>query len=263
MDLHKAVESESLDDVKTAIICGADINQRDSSGLTPLMHAVVNGSEYIVRFLCGNNATLNVQTHTYKDTAVSLAAECNRTSCLKILLEYGADVSLKTSSGERALHLAMSKGNNVCVQYLKGYITKNIYKTNKANALWRAVYSKSLGDVKTAVDSGVNINQQDSLGMTPLMCAVKFGSEHIVKLLCENNADINKQNQISGETAVYVAAKCNQLSCLKILLNYGADISLRTSFTLDVAIRKENNECVEILKKHAASKARDILEFYI
>ena len=247
MSLWKAVESERLDDVKAAIESGEDINQQDGFGITPLMQAVLIRSEKIVKYLCENNADVNIQSPVLKDTVICLAAEYNIPSSLEILLEHGADVSLKTSSGETALDIAVKNKNNECVQIFKEHIN---------NALWKAVATESSDDVKSALELGADINKLDKSGITPLMQSSQNGSEEIVKLLCEHNASLNVQSLGYKHTAVCFAASYNNVSCLEILLKHGADASLKTSSgetALHLTIRNKHNECTKILKEHMTS----------
>ncbi len=264
---------------------GADINQTDYNGWTPLMHAARNGFEEIVRLLCENKADLNAQSHAL-NTAITLATEHNKPSCLEALIKTGADVTLKTSSGETALDIASSSQNTKCVQILnkhnititlweavnsgnldgvKAAITSGAYITHRnyigwtplmqavqngseeiiqylcennadldfhslkhlhvVNALWSAVESGRLDDVKAAITSGADINQRNCIGWTPLMYVVMNGSEDIVKYLCEKNANLNVLSLYSLYSAISLAVALNQPSCLKILIESGADIN--------------------------------------
>ncbi len=227
--------------IKILIESGADINQTDCNGWTPLMHAVKNGSEEIVILLCENNANLNIQNCTHY-TAVTLAARYNKPSCLEVLIKAGADVFLKTSSGKTGLELAIQKENTECVQILKEHIN---------NSLWKAVSTGSLNDVKTEIDFGADINLRGSNGRTLLMQAVQNGSEEVVKLLCENNADLYAQSTTDEHTAILLATKLNRPCCLRILLDFvGTDIIEQCLPALLLASKLGHLDCIGALLRY-------------
>ncbi len=236
-----AARYKKLSCVKILIESGADINQRGRNGWTPLMYAAVNGSEDLVKYLCENNANLNIQNCTHW-TAVTLAARYNKPSCLEVLIKAGADVFLKTSSGKTALELAIQEENTECVQILKEHSN---------NSLWKAVSSGRLNDVKTALNSGANINQRGSSGWTLLMQAVQNGSEEVVRLLCENNIDLYAQSATDERTAILLATELNRPCCLRILLDFvGTDIIEQCLPALLLASKLGHLNCIGALLRY-------------
>ncbi len=250
--LMHAADKGYMDIVKYLHENNSDLNVQNDSGWTSLMYAAENGCDDIVEYLCTQrNVDLNVQSEVTKETAVILAARYNEPSCLKILVKAGAVVSLKTSAGVTALDLA----NNECQEILTEQICRN-------NTLWKAIGARSLNDVKAAIASGADINARGSSGWTPLMQTVENGSKDILEFLCENNADLNVQSDDTKDTAVTLAARSNKHSYLKTLIKYQADVSLETTSgltALDIAKRKPNKKSVQILMKEL-EKVRTIPE---
>lgn len=85
-----------------------------------------------------------------------------------------------------------------------------------------------LKKVKHEVKRGVNLEQFNCEGRTPLGEAVAFESPRIVKFLIKCGADVNASND-SGETPLMIAAFYAQLKCIKILLKAGASRSDKDS----------------------------------
>jgi len=92
---------------------------------------------------------------------------CNRNVC-KYLLRLGADVTAKDSNRWTALHHAANSGHLETVK-----------------ALLRA---KTVGLTQT-------IDEQDSVGNTPLVIAAKNGHVDVVRVLISQNADITIRNK--------------------------------------------------------------------
>jgi ankyrin repeat protein len=82
---------------------GADVNVYDKNGWTPLMHAARAGSLDIVRALIEKGANLNVQDE-YGNTALMHASGASpHADVARILIEKGANLNMATKSGQTAL----------------------------------------------------------------------------------------------------------------------------------------------------------------
>jgi ankyrin repeat protein len=68
------------------------------------------------------------------------------------------------------------------------------------------------------------INDFDSMSLTPLMWEVKEGHLEAVKLLLVAGADVNAHEEARiGNTALREAAECGSLEMVDVLLKHGAD----------------------------------------
>ena len=93
-----------------------------------------------------------------------------------------------------------------------------------------AVISGDLDVVKQHLEAGTNINERDPFGgSSPLISASLFGQTDIVKVLLDEGADVNFQNN-DGSTALHVAAFFCRPEIVKILLDKGADKSVRNNY---------------------------------
>ena len=81
-----------------------------------------------------------------------------------------------------------------------------------------------LARVQDLLAQGVNPNAQDGVGSTPLMWAAGGGREEVVALLLgQPNINIEARN-VSGRTALLVAAENGAfLQVVQLLLHHGAD----------------------------------------
>ena len=79
--------------------------------------------------------------------------------------------------------------------------------------------------VKALLDSpGINVDKADSNRYTPLHVATRKSFSKIVKMLLEAGADINKTN-VFGYTPLYHASYNGNAKIVKILLEAGADVN--------------------------------------
>ena len=85
-ELWEALEWGFVDEIETCLRKGADINDRDSKGKTPIIWACENGDFHIVRCLARNKAKLNERDNRGK-TALMYAYEKGFCDIWKYLAE--------------------------------------------------------------------------------------------------------------------------------------------------------------------------------
>jgi ankyrin repeat protein len=130
-----------------------------------------------------------------------LAAGNNREGCVRLLLEAGADVSLKCNSGKTALDLSSAEA-------IKAILRGPSDDVMKAAEAAKAKYgSKPLADaangydneaIKALLASGYkDLEERDGDGYTALINAALRGMDSSVKALLDAGADKNaKETQV-------------------------------------------------------------------
>jgi ankyrin repeat protein len=116
--------------VAQMIKLGADVNEHDSCGVTPLYLAVGNGQVEMVRFLLEHGARVNiipapdVGIGRPSMTPLMVAAQRGHAEIAKLLIEHGADISAEVGvtamypNGVTALLLATINGHDDVVEIL-------------------------------------------------------------------------------------------------------------------------------------------------
>jgi ankyrin repeat protein len=141
---------------------GAKLSVQNSSGQTALHTAASVGFlDRCEMLLAVDKRMLNVASKEGHHTAAMAAASCGHAAVLQALHKHGADLTLRSSDGYTALHLAAAfKESSVPVlQYL--------------------------------LDTGeIDINTLSTAGATPLQLAVQAGNTDSVKFLLERGAGI-------------------------------------------------------------------------
>lgn len=104
-DMFAAVEKNDPQAVIGAVLAGADVNARSQDGYTPLMYAVARGNPDVVREVLSGGANVNTQSTTGW-TALMFAAK-DQPSLINILVQAGADKTLKNDVGQTAYDVAL------------------------------------------------------------------------------------------------------------------------------------------------------------
>lgn len=96
---------------------GVDPNSRQANGMTALMSAAFNGQRDTAEALIKRGADVNATAKGF--TALRLAVEKNDVNMVKLLLDHGANPTLKADGSPSALEKAQEGGETEIVKLLK------------------------------------------------------------------------------------------------------------------------------------------------
>lgn len=202
-----AVREGLFDVVDTLLKLKIDPNCVDNEGEFPLWYATAHGDTYlpIMQLLIISGANVNKgiedKNSSFIDcTALHFAASLGHEFTAQLLINHGADITIKSADGITPLHAAVDAGNTFIVKLL---ISKGARVNEKDNEGKTALhYGVKNVDVTTELLAcpEINVNERDNDGNTPLHHAVeKEKTKTIQKLLDYPGIIINAQNN-DGKT---------------------------------------------------------------
>ena len=221
-----------------------------------------------------------------KGRALFLAIENGHIDAVKLLIEHGADLTIRDKNGDTYLHCAAEYGQDDIIELLLDS-GMNINVTTaglQQNALiyairgvYRPRYIPPVRTVNLLLDYGIDMYCKEST-LSPLekaiMCSnidaikalisrgydlnrahsggklpINWVSEiHIAKLLIEHGCNINKLNS-DGMTPLHRAVMIGAYDMVRYLIELGADIGNINITLTELAIQREyNDEIIELIR---------------
>ncbi|MDY6980727.1 MAG: ankyrin repeat domain-containing protein [Pseudomonadota bacterium] len=162
------------------------------------------------------------------------------------------DLQARDGRGRTALYLAAEQGD---LDAVKRLINKGAVIDARDNCSWtpmmRAAQNGHLPVVRELLAAGAELNAQDKEGYNALILSVITGQQLVVEYLLEQGIKRDVQDDKLGWTALMWAAKEGRVELVDLLLDNGADKTIRTvsgKTAYDLAIENKRTELAERLK---------------
>uniref|UniRef100_A0A8B9S9Y3 Ankyrin repeat domain 52 n=1 Tax=Apteryx owenii TaxID=8824 RepID=A0A8B9S9Y3_APTOW len=222
---------------------GANVNQPNEKGFTPLHFAAVSTNGALcLELLVNNGADVNFQSKEGK-SPLHMAAIHGRFTRSQILIQNGSEIDCADKYGNTPLHVAARYGHELLISTLM---------TNGADTARRGIHDMfplhlavlfgfsdccrkllSSGQLYSIVSSlsnehvlsaGFDINTPDNLGRTCLHAAASGGNVECLNLLLSSGADLRRRDKF-GRTPLHYAAANGSYQCTVTLVTAGASIN--------------------------------------
>lgn len=204
--LFLAVMNRDIKILQWLIQHGADVNFREpETGQTPLHHAAYFSGQFdeyieIVQLLLSKGAFPNSRDSDGKTPLLeALKVNFKKFKIIQLFIQYKADINARDKEGRTPLHYAVD--------------------TNYENVEILELILKNHGDVHA---------QTYFNKFTPLLAAANKDSANpdVILLLLKYKSNINAKDYL-GDTALHIAVKSNNLPLVKLLIENGANPSLK------------------------------------
>ena len=255
LTIYKLAADGNVKLLNQQVAAGADVNEPDEQGYSPLHYAILNRSDSAAGSLLAAGANLNRETPA-GDTPLHLAVAQGDIVLAEKLLAAGAHVNVLNKDGVSPLHLAVESNSPLvrpllragavpnndncpsggyifcaarcgCVvmleELLLGLEDVNRPSQQGVSALHYAVYGKHIDAIRFLLEHGADINARDGHGRTPLHQVARAGSLEMIGLLVENGADMEARDD-RGSSPLLVACRVGDCDCVRELVKRGADI---------------------------------------
>ncbi len=237
-----ATSHDAREIVEYLIKMNAKIDATNKQGLNSLHLAAIKNNSYILVLLLGGNQAgkPNINSVSMNGlTPLMVAAFFGSATAFDVLLTYGADITMRSHYGETALDIVSRKLHELGQykphenRFVTAKRDQYISIKNKLLHYNQGIFTKEQAQEELpSWRSTQEINAFyriyggfDAIGQ--LQRAVKAGDiAEIKRILKKNPQLINTQNR-NGETALHYAAMNGYVFITKLLLQHGADRSVK------------------------------------
>ncbi len=193
--IQQAAYHGNLNTIKEMIQAGADLNQPDKNGWTPLMHASSRGHLDIVRYMVEKGANLKYRTKTGL-TSLMAAAAGGKMDVADYLIIKGCDIKAKTTFNMSAFSYAAYNNHPQVVCFMLTFLGTKAEKKQYLNDafLIAAKYNKT----KTAIalaDAGADIHSRDNDGNSAYVYSFLNANGQLKKVLIQKGANASDLDQ--------------------------------------------------------------------
>ncbi len=212
-------------------------NERDILGRIPLYYAAIYGCSELIKALLQQNNTEQAPVSDVLNTVdvygfapLHLLAHSGQSDALALLLQMRPDIDLNVKTAKSCNwheiirpNFTSESGAPKCLFPVEDVGSPQQQMSHRMTALHIAA---ELGDnlmvqllLSATTTSGIQINEKDSAGWTPLHFAVDRGHIKVLALLlCTTGIEINEKDGI-GSTPLHLAAERGHIQILGLLLN--------------------------------------------
>jgi len=254
-DLINAAREGAVEEVRTLLANGAEVNAKDEKGCTALHRAAEKGHGEVVELLIANGATIDARDN-WAATPLYAAAMEGRSQAMELLIAAGADVNARTKRGHAPLHYA---DNEAVAELL---IANGADICAKANASDRgetplhiASHNSRLVLVKVLIANGADINGKDDLGRSCLHVA---RGEWMIELLIAEGANVSAKDK-DGRTPLHFPS--GKAKGLPVLVANGADVNAEDNqgrTPLHMVDDRSVHDAESLLREGAKVNAKDV-----
>ena len=288
--INKIISTIKENDKKSLekLITKENINQRDSSGITILNHAIRTDNIELVTLLLNKGADPDFQNEdSYQSTPLMVCSNNSQINIAKLLLTYGADVDIQDKNGDPVIHWTAYYGDTLYTQLLLDNKARTDLKSIHSDGAMQVALKEyqfavvdlllrnniSLNTVTEKDEKFINavlkqfdkylkrnldaetVNTRDGAGNTLLMIAAQNGFYNIADILIENKVSVNEINPV-GQTALNLAVYNGHIDVVDLLLEHGADVNKTDSrfaiSPLAAAARQNRVTIAQTLLAHGA-----------
>ncbi|KAI9929342.1 hypothetical protein MW887_000810 [Aspergillus wentii] len=231
-----AVKNGHIELADFLLRAGTSPHSKNRFGQTPVFYAHTHGG--ILQLLLDAGANVNQQDFD-GNTPLKRISDDGNYEEIKLLLDAGADVNCANCFGLTPLHTAAVWNNKQVVQMLlDAGADPNVPDNDGETPLYLASTSGEFGNVETLLKGGASVNHRDDEGRTALSGVVvewdgftyeedrSYLGQTVIKVLLDGGADVDTRDN-DGRTPLSLAATYSDWVAASILIHAGADVNTR------------------------------------
>lgn len=227
-----------------------------------LITVVEAGKKHLVALLLDHGANINVFNRVYQTRPIFAALRKKQWDIVDLLIERGADLSMKCSMGDTVLHLAAIEGNiELCEKFKR--LGVNLHEQNHHNdnicdiAFRRTDWHVFSWGLENGIHPDITTLQQDSSFMNLCIHALKKGHLTVAKWMHKNHISFDAKcgDDLGKELIVFSVANEKHWNVVDYLIEQGINLTnTDVNYLLISAIKAGSLNTVRLLYPKKDSK---------
>jgi ankyrin repeat protein len=204
----------------TLIRAGADINILDSEKASILQMAALSNMGQVLEEIADR---VDINYCNQYGTALHIACKAQSTKSALLLLDHGADISVKLNG--------FTPAQAACKYYNKQILTKMLRLQSQPfpinDALFFSCTGNNINPVKFLLKNGADLSCRDNAGRTLLhaACTVQGPSYKVADFLLKQGLSVNEADS-AGNTPLHLACESHNMKMIELLVECGADVNI-------------------------------------
>ncbi len=267
-NLFIAISQQELAQVQDYLHLGANVNDINANGFSPIFTAIVTNNCQILDILIRNNANINqIRTASSFFSPLAYAIFLKKNEAVSLLINKGASVEKVDDYGISPLLAAIITNNMEALRLLLPKANLNALSKGMS-PLHYAIKTGNIEAFSLLVSQGADIYTEDKNGATLLevamrindaiaellllLIAVRNNNIEIVEKLLNHGVKVNYYDKWGNSRCepLFYAVDRNLTNIAILLIDKGADIRFKTEdkdTLLHIAVRNNNLELVRKL----------------
>lgn len=244
---------------------GCSLDTTDDDGVSVMGYALFNGHKKLAIWLIENGANVNLADNWGK-TAFAQACWKGSLAIAKLLQQHGCDCNQQGYDQRSPFHLACEYGHlEVCEWLLTQKVNIHTLSRDSTPLIGACVRSRD-AIIKLLLEQNVNVNQQTKIsGITALQVACLNSDLALVKKLLANKANINLANH-AGESPLYIACE-RAILAYQVAIDKGDEIKhqvfIRSLLKMGADIQHCNAAGQTVLELALENKCKDLIKLLL
>lgn len=226
--LMNAADYNAIEVMELLIASGADINAQDKEGWTALISCIGKQQFWSASLLIERSADVNI-ARSDGVTPLMAAVKMNSNELVRQLIQKGADVHARDIHGNTAVSIAVMNQNMAMVHLLnaaQSSFTENLPEDidpSKAELIESFIGAAICNDtvmLREMLSKGMDVNCRGKLSATALHKAARANAVEAVKLLLESGANVTLRDS-DGKSAMFEAVCRGHEAVIRLLEQKG------------------------------------------
>ena len=259
-DIWEAAAKGDVEAIKAFLAKDNKIDDQNKNGYSILHVSIRSGQAVVAEFALANGLDINLRSNS-KKAPLHYAAQYNRVTMAKQLVEARADLTAKDKKGRTALDLATGEVKRELANYLRSVGMTSKSDEAAAKSIYVAAKIGSIDAIKKHLEAGVDVNSLNKNKQTALHFAASAGQLDAAVVLLDAKADVTGADKYQ-KTALHYSARNGHKATTTLLLEKDALINAKdekNKTPLDYAVTKKRTEVIELLRSKGGKTAKEQL----